>query len=241
MAMTPSAPIAFYDFDGTLVSGNIVTRYAYFVQRLPQRVRSYWKLLRLAASVPGYLMLDHVSRRRFNEVFFREYRGMKKDWLEAQSQALFEDVIRPSIYAGAKELVSSDRAHGFRVALVSGELDVALGPVIGYFGFDDVVSNSLVFKDGVATGEVVSPLIAEETKAQAMARVCARHHAELRSAKAYSDSFSDVPMLEAVGFPCAINPDRRLRAAAGERGWPIRELRGTGGEDAERGDHVRIS
>ncbi|MGH9397486.1 MAG: HAD family hydrolase [Terriglobia bacterium] len=240
--MIESAPIAFYDFDGTLVSGNIVTRYAFFVRRLPQRARSYWKLFRLMAGVPGYLMLDHVSRRRFNQVFFKEYRGMSKDWLEGQAQALFAQVIRPSVYAGAKEMIDADRTQGFRVVLVSGELDLALGPVMGYFGFDGMVSNSLVFERGVATGEVASPLIAEDAKVKAMAEVCERHHADLRTAKAYSDSFSDMPMLEAVGFPCAVNPDARLRAAAASRGWPVRELRRAGGDKAglERGDHVHI-
>lgn len=240
---TRSAPVAFYDFDGTIVSSNIVTRYAFLVRRLPRRVRSYWKFLKLMSSVPGYLMLDHVSRRRFNEVFFKEYRGMAKEWLESQAPALFQEVILPSVYAGARAMIDADRAQGFRVVLVSGELDVVLRPAISYFGFDGIVSNALVYKNGVATGEVAPPLIAEEAKVQAMSNVCKQRGAGLGNAKAYSDSFSDMPMLEAVGLPCAVNPDKRLRAAATQRGWPIRELRDPGRSHSvpERGDHAHIS
>ncbi|MDE3181372.1 MAG: HAD family phosphatase [Acidobacteriota bacterium] len=225
MDATSPAPLAFYDFDGTLVSGNIVSRYAFLVRRLPGRIRSNWKFFRLLTGVPGYLMLDYVSRRRFNVAFFKEYRGMRLDWLASQAQALFDELIRPSIYAGAKHMVEADRVAGFRTFLVSGELDFILKPVIGYFGFDGCISNSLVFERGVATGEVTPPLIAESAKVEAMKAVCSQQQGSLRRAKGYSDSFSDLPMLEAVGLPCAVNPDKRLRAAAEERSWPVRNLR----------------
>lgn len=238
----PPSPIAFYDFDGTLASSNIVTRYAFLVRRLPQRVLAYWKLARLIASVPGYLALDHVSRSHFNLVFFKEYRGTRQDWLEGQAQTLFDEFIRPSVYAGARELVAADRTAGYRPVLVSGELDFVLRPAVRYFGFDGLISNSLIFEDGVATGEVVPPLIAEEAKVKAMAALCGPDGDALRRAKAYSDSFSDVPMLEAVGMPCAVNPDHRLRAAAESRGWPVCELeRAARGTDLERGEHGNLS
>lgn len=238
---SPSSAIAFYDFDGTLASSNIVTRYAYLMRRLPQRVVSYWKLARLIASVPGYLALDHVSRSMFNLVFFREYRGARQEWLEGQAQGLFDDFVRPSIYAGSKELVEADRAAGFRPVLVSGELDFVLRPVVRYFGFDGLISNSLVYVNGIATGEVVAPLIAEEAKVRAMSAFCGEETDALRRGKAYSDSFSDLPMLEAAGSPCAVNPDRRLRAAAETRGWPVKELlRDRESAGAKRGVHADL-
>lgn len=240
----PATPrIAFYDFDGTLVSSNIVTRYAFLVRRLPSRPRAIWKFSRLVASVPAYLLLDRISRRFFNEVFFQEYRGMKKAWLEDQAEFLFDKVIRPSIYAGAKALLDADREQGFYRILVTGELDFALGPVMRYFEFDQLISNSLVFENGVATGRIVRPLIAEEEKVRAITRICREHHADLRAARAYSDSFSDVPMLEAAGRPAAVNPDRRLRELARRRGWPVLDLKNSREPrpGMERGNHVHIS
>lgn len=241
--MIQHAPIAFYDLDGTLVSSNIVSRYSVLLRLLPSRLQSSWKLLRLISSVPAYLALDRVSRRLFNEIFFREYRGLREEWLKAQAQTLFQRAFLPSVFAGAKEMVEADRAQGARVVLVTGELDFALGPVVEYFGFDHCIANRLAFLDGSATGVVFSPLIAEAEKVKAMTAFCRSSKANLRQSKAYSDSFSDAPMLEAVGYPCAVNPDRRLRKRAEERGWPIRDLlpARAARSSVERGHHAHIS
>ncbi len=108
---------------------------------------------------------------------------------------------------------------------MTGELDIALDRVIRHFGFQAVICNHLIFKDGVASGEVEPPLIAEKEKVRAMEVLCRKFGTEMKLCKAYSDSFSDVPMLEAVGIPVAVNPDRRLRRVAVERGWAILDLK----------------
>jgi HAD superfamily hydrolase (TIGR01490 family) len=223
--MSPNQRLAFYDFDGTLTSGNIVRRYAYYTLHQPSKVRAVLKFSKLLLSIPSWLALESRSRRRFNEVFFREYRGMREQVLRAQSQQLFDEEILPSIYPDTQALLEDDRRQGFLPVLVSGELDVALDEVIRYLGFQSVISNRLVFKDGVATGELEAPLIAEEEKVRAMERLCQHYGTEMERCKAYSDSFSDLPMLDAVGIPAAVNPDRKLKRAARERGWPILDLK----------------
>lgn len=218
--------IAFYDLDGTLVSSNVVMRYAFYARSLPSRTQAVLKYSKLLCGVPILVGLDLYSRRLFNKTFYREYRGMRSDWLSEQAEALFEEVMLPTIYPGARALVEADRTRGYRLVLITGELDFALGPVVRYFGFDNLISNSLAYENGVATGEVVPPLIAEKEKVEAMLKLCREYDVAPAQAKAYSDSFSDVPMLEAVGQPAAVNPELRLKRVARTRGWPILNLKG---------------
>lgn len=208
-----------------MCSSNVVRRYAFFARHHPSKARAILKCSKLVVSVPVLLGLDFYSRTLFNRIFYREYRGMDERWLRQLEGRLFDRVILPSIYPGAKPMVDRDRADGFQTVLVTGELDFPLPTVVRYFGFDAVVSNSLVFEHGRATGEVVPPLIAGAEKVEAIKRLCHEHEASLAEAKAYSDSFSDTPMLESVGHPVAVNPDRRLRRVAVERGWPILDFR----------------
>jgi phosphoserine phosphatase len=76
-------------------------------------------------------------------------------------------------------------------------------------------------ENGVLTGSVLPPLIASQEKVTAMKRLMAARGAAAGESKAYSDSMSDLPMLECVGKPAAVNPGRRLRRIAKERGWPV--------------------
>jgi HAD superfamily hydrolase (TIGR01490 family) len=219
------ARLAFYDLDGTLVSSNVVTQYAFYVRNHPRRITGALKFIKLLASVPVLFSLDLYSRRLFNEVFYREYRGMNHDWLRDLAGGLFERVIRPAIYPGAEALVAADRARGYETVLVTGSLDFCLAPVVGHFRFDHVICNSMEFSNGAATGRIAPPLIAEREKVAALRRLIKARRADASLSKAYSDSMSDVPMLESVGLPSAVNPGRRLRRVAQERGWPILDLK----------------
>jgi HAD superfamily hydrolase (TIGR01490 family) len=225
MRIVQSSPIAFYDLDGTLCSGNVVQRYAFYARHHPSKLRAILRYSRLVASVPVFMGLELYSRRIFNEVFYREYRGMKHGWLSSMAEELFEKVVRPTIYAGSKGLVDTDKSQGFRTVLVTGELDFAVGPIARHFGFDAVITNSLLYRYGSATGRVNPPLIAEKEKADAIKAMCDEANADLAGSKAYSDSISDVYMLEAVGQPAAVNPDRRLKRLALRRGWSILNLK----------------
>ena len=119
-----------------------------------------------------------------------------------------------------------DGIGGEDARLSTGSLDFAIAPLVRHFGFDDFCSNRLVFnRAGIATGELQPPLLAGAEKVREMRRVCAQYNVDSARCRAYSDSMSDLPMLEAAGQPGAVNPSVRLRRIAVQRGWPVLELK----------------
>jgi len=219
-----AARAAFYDFDGTLVTGNVVSRYAWLARRHPSTAVATWRFAKAVAGIPLWLSLDAVSRRLFNVVFFRQYRGLTEEWLRSQGQALLELEIKRQQFQFAKERIALDKTAGYHTILVTGGLDFAIGPAAAYFGFDAILANRLVFEDGVATGRVAPPLLAGLEKVKAIQAFADHRGFDLGVSRAYSDSFSDLPMLQAVGEPIATNPDTRLRKTALEKNWAVLDL-----------------
>jgi HAD superfamily hydrolase (TIGR01490 family) len=216
---------SFYDVDGTLIKTNIVHAFAYYARNQPTLSGSLWKSAKTALSVPMFMIADKLSRKLFNELFYGYYAGEPEDRLIVLAEELFEDVIKPSIFPKAKDLVEESRRAGLKQVLVSGGLDFTVRPLARYLGFDDFIANTLEFENGYATGHLGKPFVAGATKAQIMRDYSEKHGLDLGKSWAYSDSYSDYPMLAVVGHPTAVNPDLRLRTVARSYDWPILDLR----------------
>ncbi|MEE9235046.1 MAG: HAD family phosphatase [Candidatus Acidoferrales bacterium] len=218
---------AFYDLDGTLLSCNLVTTYAYYARNDSSLLKSAYLFLRVLLSVPILFTLDLYSRSQFNLFFFRFYRGMNRDRLIGLADDLFEVTLKPSIYPQAEELVRRTREEGFRNVLLTGAHDITIRPIALHFGIDDVICNRLVFHQHVATGRVLPPLVAEAEKARIVRDYAEAEGIDLAQSCAFSDSTSDIPMLAVTGHPVATNPSRRLRRYAQRHAWPVIELSDT--------------
>src|SRR5262245_1645983 len=216
---------AFYDLDGTLLSCNLVTMHAYYARNDRSPVKSVYQFVKVLLSVPLLFGLDLYSRSLFNVISFRAYRGMHRDRLIGLADDLFEVTIKPSIFPKAQALIDTTRDLGYRNVLVTGTLDFTIRPIALHFGFEEVICNRLEFRNHVATGRVLPPLLAENEKARSIREYAAQENIDLRESCAFSDSKADVPMLSAVGHPVATNPSRRLRRVASQNNWPILELR----------------
>lgn len=227
--MTGAQPhkAAFYDLDGTLLSCNLVTTYAYYARNDSSLLKSAYLFLRVLFSVPILFALDLYSRSLFNLYFFRFYRGMNRDRLIGLADDLFEVTLHPSIYPQAEELVRRTREEGFRNVLVTGAHDITVRPIALHFGIDEVICNRLEFKNHLATGRVLSPLVAENEKARIIRDYAEAEGIDLAQSCAFSDSTSDIPMLAVTGHPVATNSTRRLRRYAQKHGWPVIELSDT--------------
>ncbi|MBI4467125.1 MAG: HAD-IB family hydrolase [Acidobacteria bacterium] len=224
MATDKPHKAAFYDLDGTLLSCNLVTTYAYYARNERSLFKSAYLFIRVLLNVPLFLGLDLYSRTRFNVYFFRMYRGMHRDRLIGLADDLFEVTLKPSIYPGAEELVHRTREEGFRNVLVTGAHDITVRPIALHFGIEEVICNRLEFKNHLATGRVLPPLVAEGEKARIIRDYAEQEGIDLDRSLAFSDSTSDIPMLAVTGHPVATNPTRRLRRFALQNRWPILDL-----------------
>ena len=216
---------AFYDVDGTLIQINIVHTFAFYAARQASWSKSVGTTLRTAMSVPLFAAADKVSRKWFNELFYNYYKGFSLDRLEILSEELFDEVIQPKIYPRTRDLVEESKRAGCRQVIVTGALDFTMAPLARYLGIEHVIANSLEFKHGFATGKLKKPFVGGATKPVLMRQYAQAHGLDLSECFAYSDSYSDFPMLAVVGRPTACNPDRRLRAVAKSYDWPVVELR----------------
>ena len=219
------AAAAFYDLDGTLVRTNLVHAFAFTARNQQGLLKSVVKTAYTLASVPMFAAVDFWDRRVFNDLFFIRYKGESEDRLRSMAQELFDTVLKPSIFPGAYELIDKSRQLGLRQVLVTGALDLTVGPLAKHLKIDDYVTNRLEFVDGYATGRLLPPIMAAATKASWMRIYAEKEKLNLSDCYGYSDSLSDLPMLSVVGHPTAVNPDIRLRSTALQHDWPVLDLR----------------
>ena len=134
-----------------------------------------------------------------------------------------DELISPLVYAEAVALLEEHRARGEDVVIVSSSGEEVVGPIGEMLGVDHVVATRMEVADGRYTGEIAFYAYGEG-KATALRELAEERGYDLSACWAYSDSVTDLPMLEAVGHPVAVNPDKALRRVAEERGWRVRRF-----------------
>ena len=217
----PGEVAAIFDVDGTLVGSNVVSYYAWLrMQELPASLRPFW-LAAFLTKIPYYWGLDKVSRAHFNRVFYKNYAGWKPERARHLGKESFAGFTLERIFPDALDRLREHKALGHRVVLLSGALDFLLEPMKDLA--DDVLCSTLAQENGTYTGELSGSPVAGDARARMLASFARKRNVDLSRSYAYADAISDLPMLEAVGHPVAVNPDRRLRAAAEQRGWAVRD------------------
>lgn len=225
---------AFFDVDGTIVSTHIVHQYVHVRKYLAHHYGGALRRLGYRLWLPvfhlrclEYLYLDHVSRTRMNIAFYRNYAGLDCGRVRDAVADCFERVLKPNIFEQAVGCVGEHLREGRRVVLVTGSIDFLIDPLARYLeltvpgtGGVTLIARTLVESEGRFTGALDGPPIGEQEKAQEIRRYVSREGIDLSGSYAYGDSVADVPMLELVGFPVAVNADRGLLETAGARGWP---------------------
>ena len=214
---------AFFDLDRTLLRRSSALALAGsfrergLISRRQLLHAAAWQLLFVARGA------SHEAVRRAAEDGLRLLAGYRPEDLRELVAEAMEPVLRPLVYAEPLRLVEHHRERGERVFVVSATLQEIVEAIAGDLGFDGALGTICEVRNGRYTGRALRALHAE-AKATCLREVAAREGLDLSECTAYSDSHTDLPFLEAVGHPVAVNPDRELRRAAADRGWPVLEF-----------------
>ncbi|MEE1564098.1 MAG: HAD-IB family hydrolase [Acidimicrobiales bacterium] len=221
--LSPDRHLAAFDLENTLIASNVVASYSWLASRhLDKRDRARF-VLRTVAEAPRLLALDRLDRSDFLRYFYRRYEGAPVDQIAEDSLEHVNELLLARSFPAAIRRVREHRALGHRTVLITGALDFVVEPLRPLF--DDVVCAQLG-NDGVTyDGQLTSVPPTGEARYQALADLADEHGYDLRESIAYADSASDLPMLEAVGFPVAVNPETRLASIARKRGWLVEDFR----------------
>lgn len=162
--------------------------------------------------------------RRAAEDGLRVLEGLRPEELRELVANALEPVLRPLVYPEAVELARGHQERDEPVYIVSAALQEIVDALAADLGFDGAIGTITEVAGGVYTGRPIRSCHAA-AKADAVRALATEAGLELEASTAYSDSYTDLPFLEAVGHPVAVNPDRELLAIARARGWPIVDFR----------------
>jgi HAD superfamily hydrolase (TIGR01490 family) len=218
--LSPDRHLAAFDLENTLIASNVVESYSWLAtRRLPDddRVRYALRTLREA---PSLLALDRKDRSDFLRFFYRRYEDAPVAQIDEDVRELFSALVLAKSFPAAIRRVREHRDAGHRTVLITGALEFVVAPLAPLF--DEIIAARMTVKpSGRYTGELDEAPPTGETRAQILADYCAAEGLRLDESVAYADSSSDLAMLEAVGFPVAVNPETRLAAIARKRGWLV--------------------
>ena len=217
---------AFFDVDNTIMQGASIFHLARGLHR-----REFFTTRDIAAAVwkqvwfqyVGGERSDHIDDARSSALSF--VAGHRVDELREIGEEVFDEFMAMRIWPGTRAIAQWHLDRGHRVWLVTAapvEIAEVIARRLGLTGALGTVAES---GDGVYTGRLVGEMLHGEGKAVAVQGLAAAEGLDLDRCYAYSDSSNDLPMLDLVGHPCAVNPDARLRAHARGQGWLIRDYR----------------
>ena len=217
---------AFFDVDKTLLPGSSLYLFARGLYR-----RGFYDLRDIAGFAFGQLVfrLTGAEGRKGMEAAREQalafIEGKRRDDLIQIGHDIVVEVIGPRIYPGMRRVIDDHHARGDRTYLVTAAPRELAQGIATYLGMDGALGTEAELAEGTYTGRLLGPVLHGPAKLDAVVRLAAEQGFDLRRSSAYSDSVNDRPLLEGVGRPVAVNPDRHLRDLAAERGWPMQDFR----------------
>ncbi|MEZ0091351.1 HAD family hydrolase [Streptacidiphilus sp. EB129] len=218
----PRAPrtAAFFDLDKTVIAKSSALAFSRplyrggLINRRAVLRSAYAQFVFLAGGA------DHDQMEKMREYLSSLCRGWNVQLVREIVAETLHDLIDPLIYDEAASLIEDHHAAGRDVVIVSSSGSELVEPIGDMLGADHVIATRMAEADGCYTGEIDFYAYAAN-KASAIRELARSEGYDLEQSYAYSDSVTDLPLLEAVGHPYAVNPDRALRREAQSREWPV--------------------
>ena len=214
---------AFFDLDKTILAKSSSLAFAKplydggLIGRSDVLKSAYGQLVYLTSGA------DHDQMERMRVYLSKLSAGWEVERVKAIVAETLDGIVEPIVYQEAVKLISEHRAAGRDVIIISSSGTEIVEPIGTRLGVDKAIGTQMVIEDGKYTGEVLFYAYGPG-KADAMRALAQDEGYDLAQSYAYSDSYTDLPMLEVVGHPFAVNPDEQLRRVARERVWPVLEF-----------------
>lgn len=209
---------AFFDIDGTLLRGE--SQFSFMLWCLRRGVAPRLRALPVLAQYGCYLAGLSCDAVRLRQSGFRLLRGIPVQQIEDSAAAFFRADLSRRTRRNANALLEAHRANGNLVVLITSTCAPLANLVGTHMRADAVISTRLIVDEGVFTGECELPEPYSDGKRVLVQQFCSERKLLPSDCFAYTDHHTDTALLEFVGHPVVVNPTRRLRAIAANRGWP---------------------
>lgn len=218
--------IAFFDVDNTLTRGSTL----YFLGKgmyergfFTKRDIGAWVLANIRFRMTGTEKSEVIARFQKSATDF--IAGHKVDEIRKIGEEIYTEFVSPSLWDGTMAIARRHLNAGDEVWLVTASPQDFAELIAEKLGFTGALGTQAETKDGKYTGELIGPLLHGKEKAKAVTKLTNDRGIDINDCFAYSDSHNDLPLLNTVGHPNAINPDAKLRIISFSSGWPVHDFR----------------
>ena len=218
--MKASKIAAFFDFDGTIYNGIIAVDFFKFL--VANRIINIAETIVLSKLL-YYYVLDKfgiAERYSINKRAYGKISGWNAYALESNSKKFLKLIIDKKLYAEAIKIIKWHRKNKHKVIIVTSALKQIVNPVRNWINIDDLIATEIEIRNGIYTG-IIKALPVGKNRFDVIKRYCRLHNIDIKKSYAYSDHYSDIPLLQNIGNPAAVNPDRKLRNHAQKNKWKI--------------------
>ena len=209
--------VAFFDMDHT-----ILTTYAgrlYFKNFYNNGYINRWEILKLVP-YPFLYKLGLINMEKITRKVSKKYKGMKKKEIFEFAEETYQKLVKSYIRQSMLDEIEFHKKNNGNLVIISASPRNLCQPIKDNLGFDDLICTELEFKDDIFTGNL-GVYCYEENKVTLAEEYCKKNGYTLETAYFYSDSITDMPLLEKVKYPVCVGPDRKLKKMALKRNWKV--------------------